>query len=99
MAESPVDLSASFWTSNFAIGLWERPKTPNYYDFGISGSVHDSQNQYYVSLETPGYFKKFKKNPKSVWIDIMLINRNIFEKHSVFVFEKRRAPNNPEDPS
>ena len=40
-------------------------ETPSFHDFGISGRVHDSQNQYYLSLETPGYIKQFKKMQKS----------------------------------
>ena len=29
---------------------------------GLAGRVHDSQNQYYLSLETPRYLQPFKKN-------------------------------------
>ena len=35
-----------FRTSHFSISLWENPNTPHFHDFGISGRVHDSRNQY-----------------------------------------------------
>ena len=47
------------------VSLWEKSQTPHVHDFGISRRVHDSQNQLYLSLETPGYLKQYKKNPKS----------------------------------
>ena len=30
------------------------PKTPHFYDLGISERVPEPQNHYYLSLETPG---------------------------------------------
>ena len=30
-------------------------QTPHFYDFWIFGRVPEPQNQYYLSLETPGY--------------------------------------------
>ena len=38
------------------------PKTPHFYNFGISERVPGSQNQYYLSLETPGHLNKSTKN-------------------------------------
>ena len=43
------------------------PKNPYFHDFGICGRVHTPQNQDYSSLETPGHFKKSKKNPKTLF--------------------------------
>ena len=37
-------------------------KNPHFYDSGIFGRVPEPQNQYYLSLETPGYLKQFKKS-------------------------------------
>ena len=34
------------------------PQTPNFYDFGTFGRVPEPRNQYYLSLETPGYLKQ-----------------------------------------
>ena len=41
----PYNYSASFWTSNFSIWLWEKPKNPHFYDFGLGERVDDSQNR------------------------------------------------------
>ena len=38
------------------------PKTPHFYDFGISGRVPEPQNQLFLSLETPGHLKKSRKS-------------------------------------
>ena len=51
MLKSPWDYSAAFGTNNFSIWLHERLKTPHFYDFEIL----EPRNQYYLSLETPGY--------------------------------------------
>ena len=45
MAKSSAVLFCFILDSNFSIWLWERPKTHDFYDFGISGRVHDSPNQ------------------------------------------------------
>ena len=55
--KTPEDYLASIWIGNFSISLWERPKTPHSNDFGIWGRVPEPRNQYYLSLETPGYLK------------------------------------------
>ena len=39
------------------------PQTPHFHDFRISGRVPGSQNQLFISLETPGYLKQIKKIP------------------------------------
>ena len=49
--------SASFWVCNLSISFLERPKTPHVHGFRISWHVHESQNQYYLSLGSPGYPK------------------------------------------
>ena len=40
------------------------PKNPHFYDCKIYGRVPAPQNQYYLSLETTGYFGKYKKPQK-----------------------------------
>ena len=55
--KAPQYYSASFWINNVWICLWERPKTLHVNAFGASGRVLDSQNPYYLSLETPAYSK------------------------------------------
>ena len=55
--KAPGDYSALFWTSNFSICLWERPKPIQFHDFGILGRVQEPQNHHYSSLETPGHSK------------------------------------------
>ena len=52
--------SASFETKYCPIALWENPKACHFHDFGSSGRVHDSQNQYDLSSETPEYFSNEK---------------------------------------
>ena len=42
--------------------------------FGFGGLAHDSPNQCYSSLETPGYSKWFKKNPESFLLNILFGN-------------------------
>ena len=34
---------------------------------GFGGRVHDSQNQFFLSLETPRYFKQYKKIQTPYW--------------------------------
>ena len=38
-------------------------KTRHFHDLWIFGRVHEPKNQYYLSLETPGYSNYLKKNP------------------------------------
>ena len=39
---------------------------PQFDDFGLFGCVPEPQNQYYLSLETPGYQTKIKENPGEI---------------------------------
>ena len=95
--KAPYNYSASFWNINFAISLWEKPKTLHFHDLGISGQVHDTQNQYYLSLESPGYLKKGGKaniiSGNSFYTYQILGNRNFWKCW------KRRAPLNPDGSS
>ena len=43
------------------------PQTPHFCHFGFFGHVPGSQNQYYLSLETPGYLTKIKKQPWNIF--------------------------------
>ena len=44
-----------FWTSDFSIWIWERPKTHHFHIFRILGRVNGPQPRYCWSLETPRY--------------------------------------------
>ena len=45
-------------TFRFAYG---DPQNPHLYDFGTFGRVPEPQNQFCLSLETPGYLNKIEK--------------------------------------
>ncbi len=47
----------------FSISLGENPKTAHFHDLRILGCVPEAQNQYDLSVATPGYFKDSKKSP------------------------------------
>ena len=42
------------------------PTNPHFYDFGIFGRVLEPQNQYYLSLETPGHLNKKQEKYQSI---------------------------------
>ena len=54
-------------------------QTLHFYDFGMFEPVPEPQNQYYLSLETPGHFNNSKKNPKSFWGNIIYVDIKILE--------------------
>ena len=57
------------------------PTNPHFCDFGIWGRVPKPQNQYYLSLETPGQQAKIKKISGT------------FQKYYVFFyFQVRESP-------
>ena len=60
-----------------------------------SGRDHGPQNQLFLTLEPPNYFKECKKNPESFFQNIVTGNLNISE---IEHFEKTGAEH-PEDPS
>ena len=62
-------------------------KNPHLYDFGIFGRVPEPQNQYYLSLETPGYVKQFKKQLWIICENIIFIDV-ILEIHKFGNFRK-----------
>ena len=61
--KAPQYHSAPIWTYNFSICECENPQTPHFHDFGIFERVPEPQNQYYLSLETPGHSKQSQKIP------------------------------------
>ena len=64
------------------------PTNPNFYDFGIFGRVQTpSQNQLFLSLETPGYLKKSRKSLE-YFPNIVFINLKSVETHFLSIFEK-----------
>ena len=46
--------------------------------FGLGGRDHDSQNELFLTLETPGYFKN-ERNPSSFLKHIMFGNLTILD--------------------
>ena len=70
------------------------PKTPHFFDFGMSGRVPKPNKQLFLSLETPGYLKEIKKQSQ-----IILQSYYCYTFHFFWQFSKRRAPANPADPS
>ena len=57
------------------------PQTPHFHDFGISGRVPEPQNQYYSSLETPGYLNKSRKIRGTCSKHISLKSKNSENTH------------------
>ena len=62
--------------------------------FGPSGRVHDSQNQYYLFLETPEYSKEFNKK-QSFLQEIIFRNLKSLE---LWKCRTKAGPKIPEDP-
>ena len=57
------------------------PESPSFYDFRIFGRVPGSQNQYHLSLETPGYQKQIKGNPCNIFQHSIFGKFNVSEMH------------------
>ena len=55
--KAPQHYSVSFWTSNFSISLWERPKPPHFMLSGLSDVSLNPETTCFLSLETPGHIK------------------------------------------
>ena len=56
-----------------------KPETPHFCDFGIFGRVPEPQNQYYLSLEAPGYAKTNREDPWRILENIMSINLKMLD--------------------
>ena len=63
-------------------------QTPHFYDFGIFEPVTKPQNQYYLSLETPGYSKKSRKIPGIFLENIIFIKSRNLEIQNFDHFRK-----------
>ena len=50
----------------FEFRYW-KPQTHHFHAFGITGRVHDSQNQSHSFLQTPGYSKEIEKKTNRFW--------------------------------
>ena len=57
-------LCAIWYLQLFDLAMGE-PRIPHFYDVGLSGRVHEPQNQLSLSVETPGYFKMPRKPQNS----------------------------------
>ena len=75
------------------------PQTPHFYDFGISGRVPEPQNQYYLSLETPGYLNEIKKEPWGIFQKILFWYIIFFGNSFLSIFEKTGAGNSAAPPN
>ena len=62
-------------------------KTPPFYDLGIFGCVQTPQNQVFLSLETPRYFKQIKKIPKHLKRNLF-VNLKVSEIHVLVILIK-----------
>ena len=61
--KAPGNYSASIWSYNFSICLWENPKTLISMISGVLGRVPETQHQLFLSLETSGYPKNQEESP------------------------------------
>ena len=71
-------------------------KNLHFYDFGIWGRVPAPQNQYYLSLEARGDFKKAKINQTHFWKTPYIFH--IFQNVGNCKIGKSWAPRNLDDP-
>ena len=63
----------------------------HFHDFGISGQVHDSQNQY-IFFETPRYSKQSKKKPESCFQEILFLKIEKFANPQFWKCRERWGP-------
>ena len=63
---------------------------------GPGGRVYDSQNQYYLALETPGHSKQFKNKSQIIFDFFLDISKTW--KSIVLNCLKRRALKSPDGP-
>ena len=89
--------SASIWSIFFDL-LIGGPRNPHFYDFGILGRVQTLQNQLFLSLETPGHFKKHQEKSRNQAFETNVFSNLKVPKIHFCQFRKRRAPGNDEDP-
>ena len=68
-------------TYNFSIWLYEKPQIFHFYDFGMFERVLGPRSQLVLYLETPGYFKEFRKkqlNSKQYFVEKYFVWRYSF---------------------
>ena len=63
---------------------------------GFGGRVHDSQNQYHLSVETPGYSKQVKKNPETL-SETYFVEISTLSKSKVAAGLTKTGPINPDE--
>ncbi len=73
------------------------PNNPHFYDFWIFGHVPKPQNQLFLSLETPGYLNKTKKNHWNIFQTYYLYKSQNFENPQFWHSSKRRTAKHDED--
>ena len=87
-----------FGLVTFRIQIGKTRKHVIFMFFGLGGRVHDSQNQYYLSLEIPEYSKKIMKNPNTFY-KICLLEISKFRKSNILILLEIVVVGGPEDPS
>ena len=77
--------------------VWEKPKTPHFYDFGIWGRALELQNHLISFLETQDTFKHPRTIPKSSVKKISFEISKSWRSKRLRTMEKAGAVN-PDDP-
>ena len=65
-------------------------RNPHFHDFGISGRVHEPQNQYSLSLETPGSFQESRTILVQLF-KILCLESSKYQNTCCGALEKARA--------
>ena len=82
--KAPGIYSASFWTSNFSILLWERPEP----DISMISGFWDRSEPLFMDLNTPKYYKNKKDcgNIFNLSVNITFGNLNILQFGSIIMY-------------
>ena len=86
----PRIIMLHFWTNNFSISLWEKPKTLHFYDFGISGwSTTPKTNIIYLWRHQDKNQETYFKNLNKIIQWILISNNSIISNENLFgwIFE------------
>ena len=95
--KAPQYYSASFWTNNFWICLWENPQTPQFLDFGISGRVPDSPNQILFIFGVSKIPRRIQEQSQTISDKYYFCKRQ-HVVDPIFCMQKT-GTGNPDDPS
>ena len=71
-------------------------KNLHFHDLGILGRVQPAQNQYYLSLETPGHLNKIKKHLWDILLkNLLVVNQGIKYELLLIIVILLSASGNP----